>query len=77
MDTQRLPDLQKPIYSVSAGELGTTSTDLAQKLTAIFSVVPVWGAVVLIDEADVFLEKRSTASIERNAIVSSFLRQLE
>ncbi|KAJ6587943.1 P-loop containing nucleoside triphosphate hydrolase protein [Mycena capillaripes] len=69
--------LQKPLYSVSAGELGTTPTDLAKKLGQIFSFVPVWGAVVLIDEADVFLEKRGTASIERNAIVSIFLRQLE
>ncbi|KAF7344208.1 p-loop containing nucleoside triphosphate hydrolase protein [Mycena venus] len=69
--------LQKPLYSVSAGELGTTPTDLAKKLTEIFSFMPIWGAVVLIDEADVFLEKRGTVSIERNAIVSIFLRQLE
>jgi hypothetical protein len=39
--------------------------------------MPIWGAVVLIDEADVFLEKRGTVSIQRNAIVSIFLRQLE
>ncbi|KAJ7099777.1 hypothetical protein C8R44DRAFT_642185 [Mycena epipterygia] len=34
-------------------------------------------AAVLIDEADVFLEERGTASIERNAMVAVFLRQLE
>jgi hypothetical protein len=77
VDTQRVTDLQKPLYVVSAGELGTTPTELDSTLTKIFSLVPVWNAVVLIDEADVFLEKRDTANIERNAIVAIFLRQLE
>lgn len=36
-----------------------------------------WGAVVLIDEADVFLEERSLQFLERNAMVAVFLRQLE
>ncbi|KAL9089773.1 MAG: hypothetical protein Q9165_005567 [Trypethelium subeluteriae] len=35
------------------------------------------GKVVLLDEADVFLEQRSLASLERNALVSVFLRVLE
>jgi AAA+ superfamily predicted ATPase len=33
--------------------------------------------VVLIDEADVFLEERSVHDIQRNALVAVFLRQLE
>ncbi len=33
--------------------------------------------VVLLDEADVFLEQRSLANLERNALVSVFLRVLE
>lgn len=40
----------------------------------------VWKAVVLFDEADVFLEARSTAGdsdAERNALVAVFLRHLE
>ncbi|KAJ6616286.1 hypothetical protein B0H10DRAFT_1949311 [Mycena sp. CBHHK59/15] len=36
-----------------------------------------WDAMVLIDEADVFLEERGTADIQRNAIVAVFLRRLE
>jgi SpoVK/Ycf46/Vps4 family AAA+-type ATPase len=32
---------------------------------------------MLIDEADIFLEKRSTEDIERNAVVGTFLRLLE
>ncbi|UZP39682.1 hypothetical protein NXS19_007498 [Fusarium pseudograminearum] len=35
------------------------------------------GAILLLDEADVFLEKRNMHDIHRNALVSIFLRQLE
>lgn len=36
-----------------------------------------WKAIVLIDEADVFLEQRSLHDLERNAMVACFLRYLE
>jgi len=36
-----------------------------------------WGALILLDEADVFLERRQTTDIHRNALVSVFLRLLE
>src|SRR5437667_11797451 len=36
-----------------------------------------WGAIVLLDEADVFLEQRSHENVNRNSLVSGFLRQLE
>jgi SpoVK/Ycf46/Vps4 family AAA+-type ATPase len=36
-----------------------------------------WDCVVLLDEADVFLEQRSLINLERNALVSVFLRVLE
>ena len=62
---------------VSAGDLGTTPTNLDGALTKIFHLVPKWDAVVLIDEVEVFLEERGTADIERNAMVAVFLRQLE
>ena len=65
------------MYVVSAGELGTNASALDAVLNKMFSVAPVWDAVVLIDEADVFLEERSTADIEHNAMVSVFLRQIE
>ncbi|KAJ6576122.1 hypothetical protein DFH09DRAFT_1453903 [Mycena vulgaris] len=70
-------DLRKPLYIVSAGDLGTDPKTLDGALTKIFSLVPAWDAVVLIDEVDVFLEERGTADVERNAMVAVFLRQLE
>ena len=36
-----------------------------------------WNAVLLLDEADVFLEVPSTSDLERNKLVSFFLRILE
>ena len=69
--------LAEPLYVVGAADLGTHADALDQCLTSILKVSAIWGAVVLIDEADVFLEERTLAHIERNAMVAVFLRQLE
>lgn len=70
-------DARKPLYTVSAGDLGTSASALEAKLSRIFDLSARWGAVLLIDEADVFLEERSLHDLERNAMVAVFLRQLE
>ena len=62
---------------VSAGELGTDSRYLESELQKILDICHAWGAILLLDEADVFLEKRNMHDIHRNALVSIFLRQLE
>jgi hypothetical protein len=62
---------------VSAGELGTDSRYLESELQKILDICHAWGAILLLDEADVFLEKRNMQDIHRNALVSIFLRQLE
>ncbi|KAI0634500.1 P-loop containing nucleoside triphosphate hydrolase protein [Trametes polyzona] len=69
--------VRKPLYVVGAADLGTQAEALDQNLTSILKVSAIWGAVVLIDEADVFLEERTLAHLERNAMVAVFLRQLE
>jgi AAA+ superfamily predicted ATPase len=40
-------------------------------------VTHAWGAILLLDEADVFLEQRQAQDVHRNALVSVFLRLLE
>lgn len=62
---------------VSAGELGTDPHNLEYELQKILDIAHSWGAVLLLDEADVFLEKRQIHDIHRNALVSIFLRLLE
>ena len=70
--------LHKPLFSVSIGSLGTTPGELETKLGEILSLGSRWGALILLDEADIFLEKRSaTGSLERNAMVSVMLRLVE
>jgi len=69
--------LKRPLYSVSVGELGTETVELEKKLREILEVSSSWNAVILLDEADIFLEKRSENDITRNAMVGIFLRLLE
>jgi len=69
--------LKCPLYMASAGELGTDSRYLEVELQKILDICHAWGAILLLDEADVFLEKRNMHDIHRNALVSIFLRQLE
>lgn len=69
--------LHRPLYSITVGELGTTVVSLESKLHQILEIATSWNAVILIDEADIFLEKRTDNDIERNAMVGIFLRLLE
>lgn len=69
--------MHKPLYSVTAGELGVTPDELESNLQRVLNTARDWSAVLLIDEADIFLEKRDTSDVFRNAMVSTFLRLLE
>ncbi|KAF2479971.1 P-loop containing nucleoside triphosphate hydrolase protein [Neohortaea acidophila] len=68
---------QRPLYMVSSGDLGTDSAGLDERLTRILDMASTWKAILLIDEADVFLERRSLHDMQRNSLVSIFLRVLE
>lgn len=69
--------LHKPLYSIGCGELGTSVDILEKRLAEILEIAHAWNAIILLDEADIFMEKRSTNDIQRNAMVSVFLRLLE
>ena len=78
LTAEGIADLLKcPLYMVSAGDLGTDPRTLEKELQNILDIAHSWGALLLLDEADVFLEKRSIHDIHRNALVSIFLRLLE
>ncbi|QPC72221.1 hypothetical protein HYE68_002973 [Fusarium pseudograminearum] len=68
---------RKPLYRVTCGDIGTKAEDVEQYLNVVLHLGKAWGCVVLLDEADVFLEQRSLVNLERNALVSVFLRVLE
>lgn len=70
--------LHRPLYSVSLGQLGISPSELETKLGEVLDLCSRWDALILLDEADIFLEKRSsTGSLERNAMVSVMLRLVE
>lgn len=69
--------LHRPLHMVSVGELGTSADQLEERLRKILDIATVWNAILLIDEADVFMEQRKADDIERNAMVGVFLRLLE
>ena len=68
---------KKPLYRVSCGDVGTNPKEVEAYLEKVFLLGRIWKCVVLLDEAEVFLERRSFANLERNALVSVFLRVLE
>lgn len=71
--------LHRPLYRVSMGELGVTPESLEGRLQDIFDLCLPWQALVLIDEAEMLLEKRTNSGTDlvRNAIVCVMLRLME
>lgn len=69
--------MKAPLYMLSAGDLGLEPSQIEETLSTVLEMVAKWNAVLLLDEADVFLEQRSTHDLERNQIISIFLRMLE
>ena len=62
---------QKPLYVVNCGDLGVDVNSIEENLSTITRLATSWNAIVLIDEADVFLEQRTAHDLKRNALVSS------
>lgn len=68
---------RKPLYPVTCGDIGTKPEAVEKYLESVFHLGKTWDCVVLLDEAEVFLEQRTLNDLERNALVSVFLRTLE
>lgn len=68
---------EKPLYTVTCGDIGTRPEDVENYLESVLYLGKAWDCVVLLDEADVFLEQRTLNDLTRNALVSVFLRVLE
>lgn len=66
----------RPLYSIHTGSLGITAELVRKNLEVIFERAKRWGAVLLLDEADVFVLERGF-ELAQNAIVAEFLRTLE
>lgn len=67
---------EKALYSVQCSQLGTSADDLEEELLKVFARAARWKAVLLLDEADVYIKERA-GDLAQNAIVGVFLRVLE
>ena len=68
--------IQRPLYRVHSGQLGLNVMEMEQALKETLTRAQRWGAVMLIDEADVYIKRRDD-NIAANAVVGVFLRVLE
>jgi SpoVK/Ycf46/Vps4 family AAA+-type ATPase len=67
----------KPLYSVSMSDVGTSPTVVEKNLIRVFELATHWKALLLFDEADVFLGTRTLDNLRRNSLVSVLIRILE
>jgi hypothetical protein len=67
---------QRPLFSVQCSQLGTDTDELEDELLKTFARAERWNAILLLDEADVYIAPRGQDLVQ-NAIVGVFLRTLE
>lgn len=60
-----------PLYAMSASMLGSEPTEIGTNLDSALTLCKLWNAMLLLDEADVFMAARSSNDIKRNELVSS------
>jgi SpoVK/Ycf46/Vps4 family AAA+-type ATPase len=68
---------RRPLYYLQAEDLGINAAVLGTKIKKVFEMATEWDAVILLDEADVFMAERNPNDIARNELVSIFLREIE
>jgi AAA+ superfamily predicted ATPase len=67
----------RPLFYLQAEDLGINAANLGANIKRVFEMATDWNAVILLDEADVFMAERNPNDIARNELVSIFLRELE
>lgn len=68
--------LERGLYTIQCSQLGIKIEELESNLMKVLARGRRWGAVMLLDEADVYVHTRGN-DLNQNAIVGVFLRVLE
>ncbi|KAF2726995.1 P-loop containing nucleoside triphosphate hydrolase protein [Polyplosphaeria fusca] len=69
--------MKSPLFTIGAADLGAKTNTVEKHLGEVLDLCTRWKAVLLLDEADVFMEARTKTDLERNKMISVFLRLLE
>ena len=70
--------LHRPLWAISVFELGVEASAVETSLMEILDIASQWRAVLLLDEADIYMEKRtSDGDPNRASMTAIFLRLLE
>nr|CDP23459.1 Putative ATPase family AAA domain-containing protein 3B [Podospora anserina S mat+] len=68
---------RRPLLPLTPADLPPSPSEIETSLSYYLTLSERFGALVLIDEADVYLERRQSKDLRRNSLVSVFLRALE
>ena len=68
--------MRTPLYTISAGDLGTNPQDIESKLSDVLEMATKWNAILLLDEADAFLSQRSSHDVRCNEVATIASRVL-
>jgi hypothetical protein len=61
---------KRPLMVLTSSDIGADPGKIENILSDKFKTASSWGAVLLIDEADVFMERRSSNDLIRNCLVA-------
>ncbi|RYP57892.1 hypothetical protein DL769_009224 [Monosporascus sp. CRB-8-3] len=77
LESKAAEECRVPLYSMSASDLGTSLEKVDVALTGAFECCARWNAILLVDEADMFLSERILEGLHRNGLVPILLRRLD
>ena len=60
----------RPLLSLAISDIGTEPSEAERHLDHYFKRAKEWNAILLIDEADIYMERRETQDLTRNSLVS-------
>lgn len=71
MSTESIADrTRRPLFTINSGQIIGPAFWVERRLEELLNLATRWKALVLIDEADVFMQERTTQELERNGLVS-------
>ncbi|KAL1619115.1 hypothetical protein SLS56_010249 [Neofusicoccum ribis] len=68
---------ERPLLSLTCTDIGVDPGKVEKNLEKWFKIASSWRTIMLIDEADIYMERRQVQDLARNNLVAGFLRALE